>query len=307
MSAIVLCIGPRLDRQMAVVADAVRDLGHQAIAIDSRAPRLPLCWRPNAPSTAFDDDGQELVPTAAYLRALPPKQPALAKLAAGHAPTLDDFATGNVDGNGRRDLVTAVLSDIAERGGCVANAPRAGSLLEHKPTQLRQAHRHGLLIPETHAVAKEWSTDDDGAKIHKPIRGGEVAKSGASNTARPRLIQSQIFGTDVRVVVVGHAVHSVVATETLSTVDPRDDPRWATGDFGYRLHPPPPAPVATAALALTRTLQLWHCGLDFKVRDDKWTFLEANGAPLWMEADARLGLNTADALANALVAPAATV
>lgn len=307
MVATVLCIGPRRDRQLAAVIDAIELLGHRAIGVDSRAPSLPLRWLPDAPAMVRDDGGQEVVPTAAYLRALPPKQPALAQLAAGQRPPLQAFTTGNVDGNGRRDLVTAVLADIAERGGCVFNSPRAGSLLEHKPTQLREAARHGLTIPDTVAVGDGAPPNADADErlqewIHKPIRGGEVVQQGAGLDGRPRFVQSRIFGIDVRVVVVGHTIHSVVATETLATVDPRADPRWAAGDFAYEMHSPPPPDVTEALLALTRTLQLSHCGVDFKVHQGQWTFLEANGAPIWFEADARLGLCTADALARALVA-----
>ncbi len=308
MSAAVLCLGPRRDRQLHAVADAITSLGGHALIVDSRANVLPLQWNLDGPAVAVVD-GRRLTPTAAYLRLLPPRQPALAAVAAGRRPALSDFVRGTIDGNSRRDLVTAVLDDIASRGGQVFNPPRAGSLLEHKPTQLRAAKRAGLTVPRTQALGAVapgppmGSPDVSATTVYKPIRGGEVAKVGPPEDGRPFLLQPRITGRDVRVLVIDHAIHAASRTETLSTVDPRSDPRWSTGAFSMERISPVPQTVADALTRLTKALELPHCGVDFKVTaEGDWTFLEANGSPVWVEANDRLDLKIPQALAASLVA-----
>lgn len=110
----------------------------------------------------------------------------------------------------------------------------------------------------------------------------------------PLLVQEYLPGHDVRVHVVGdrcfaEAIHSE-----------RDDYRLDRSASYAALELPPR--IAAACVELTSELGLYLSGIDFRVREDRWTFLEINPLPDLWGYDRRAGGSIVGAICDWLAA-----
>ena len=208
-----------------------------------------------------------------------------------------------------RDVLPGLSVALFEQGARVANPARGGAFVENKPEQLLVARRVGLRTPATRitrdrARAEDFMARCGGRLVVKPVRGGayarritrperlhEVVQSG------PHILQEEIEGAHLRVVALDGAVLSAVAIEATGTLDFRRAPAFLDGSYRLTPHPLDPSLVGKLA-ALQRALTLPFCGIDLVAGPAGVVFLEANGAPAYLEQERKTGHAITAALAD---------
>ena len=214
------------------------------------------------------------------------------------------------------DLHAALVTWSEVMPGRVVNRAAAMASNMSKPYQAQLILAAGLAVPDTLVTNDPERVIEfrrlHGRVVYKSISGVRsiVQELNDADLARldrirwcPVQFQEYVAGTDVRVHVVGEAVH---ATEVCSEAT---DYRYAADQVGrpaelaaVRL----PDDVAERCVALTRTLGLAFAGIDLRMaRDGRVVCFEANPSPAFSYYEGHTGQPIADSVANYLAGMAA--
>jgi glutathione synthase/RimK-type ligase-like ATP-grasp enzyme len=316
----VLLVGPSGDPHLARLSDALDGDGAEAVLVDSRE-------KPWGPRVTFSPTHEvhalgpaELTGvTGAFVRALPPRHPAFSRPPPDVGYSLDDARVAEMEGGALRDAVCAVLELLWGRGFSVLNPPAAGVMEQQKPWQLSVAKRADLKVPRTLVTndpkcaadfLAELAQDGRGA-VAKPVRGNAYTTEIEQEDPRleslcraPVILQERIPGADIRAVLLDGRPLSVARIEGTETLDYRSDPTYLTGGARYEKTELPGDVVRSLASVCTG-LGLSFVGVDLKLDDDgRWTFLEMNSAPAFLEMEDKTGDAITDALVGRLLGPA---
>ena len=280
----------------ALRVQALLDGDCRVVAVDSRASQPGMQLSINAAGLVTGAvQGVDLDDIdAIFVRAIAPRQPRLADVAAGRAVSVgaSGWRNGLVEGNARRDLHTTLLLALQQRGAVVVNPARAGSVLEHKPWQLMQAAQVGLAIPSTTMATVSSFGVAHSEVVDKPLRGGGLAtltpSFGDSAYADDQVVarQQRVVGDDVRVFVVGDDVAVVTELQGGPWLDYRGEEGYQSGRLRFTRSDGLNDDVTAQLITLSARLQLPFCAIDLKRRDDgSVVFLEANGSPVFADVD----------------------
>jgi glutathione synthase/RimK-type ligase-like ATP-grasp enzyme len=192
----------------------------------------------------------------------------------------------------------------------VVNRPGAGASNGSKPRQSALIAAHGLATPATLVTndvgaAREFVASH-GCVIYKSLSGvrsivtqlteRDLSRFDAG-MACPVQLQAYVAGVDVRVHVVGDAVH---ATEIASAAD---DYRYAARD-GHDVamrHAQLPDELAELCRSLTAALGLVMSGIDLRRQPDgSWCCFEVNPSPAFTFFDSKVAGAIADDLVGVL-------
>jgi ATP-grasp ribosomal peptide maturase len=185
------------------------------------------------------------------------------------------------------------------------NHPAKASAAEFKPSQLQAANSVGLRTPRTLITNRaeavvQFAKDIDGPLITKPLGTPYITHSQGSESMYTRVVdledlqgvevtahlfQEQIpKDFEVRLIYVDNTCHSVRidAGSDLSRIDWRSD--YESLEYSVVRTP---CSVAASVCSYMAAMGLTYAAFDFIVRDDVWTFLEANpsGQWAWMNSD----------------------
>ena len=270
--------------------------------VATRAP-VALCCRPGAMHTSSLAGVPIEEVSGVYVGALPPRVPGLAPTAP--VPPEKRLLVQQA-ADGRRDALCALLAYLAATGRPVLNPPVGGTLLQNKLEHLQQAAVCGLSVLPTVAgdEAAAEALLNAGPAIDKPIRAWTPTLPAQGPLPAGLMRQRRVFGTPVRVLLLDGAVLDAVRIEGTRTVDHRADPAFSAGQARY-VPVEVPANILAPLRALLKALHLRFAGVDFLLDDDRWWFLEANAAPIWVEQAERTHRDVAGALVSALLGPPA--
>lgn len=223
----------------------------------------------------------------------------------------EDWFAGYMQSRERAALYACWLRALEHAGVPVVNPLGASSAVAFKPFQLRVLRGMGAPIPRTlvsndpEAVRRFAAAV--GEVVYKPVEGGALARLldaqalGRLELVRrsPAIFQERVRGADVRAVVVGTRVVSSVEVEGSGEgreVDFRAGPAYARGDAAYRGAPMPPE-VERWCVEAARACGLVVAGVDLKRAGERWTFLELNSAPRYLDVERKTG----DAITAAII------
>ncbi len=318
-SPLVLLLGPAGDPHLARLEERLVARGAEARVVDSRAlPGGPrVCFSPTEETTVLGD-----VPlaglTAAFVRAVPPRHPAFSVPPSSEAGyTHDEVRVAEAEGGALRDAVCAALELMWSRGFCVLNPPVAGVYEQQKPLQLSVARRAGFRIPRTlvtnDPAAGARFVDEiyaaGGECVAKPVRGGAYAslvRPGDERTSSlrraPVILQERAPGSDVRVLLLDNEVVAAVRLEGTKAVDFRADPAYQRGDARYATID---IDVETrrSLLSVQTGLGIPFAGADLRYDEEsgRYTFLEMNAAPAFLELEEKSGVDVTGVLVERLL------
>lgn len=314
-----LLLGPTSDPHLGRLDEALRARGAEGRIVDSRA-------QPAGPRVSFSptDEVSEIggVPlsslTAAFVRALPPRHPTFARPpAAGAGYTSDEVRLAESEGGALRDTLSAALELLWSRGVCVLNPPVAGVYEQQKPLQLSCARRAGFRIPRTLVT----NDAEEGARfvrelcesgrecIAKPVRGGAYASLVTPDDPRlrslaraPVILQERARGADVRALLLENEVLAAVRLEGTSAVDYRADPAYQRGEARY-VPLELDVEVRRQLVSVQTGLGIPFAGVDLRFDEEsgRYTFLEMNAAPAFLELEEKSGIDVSARLAERLL------
>jgi glutathione synthase/RimK-type ligase-like ATP-grasp enzyme len=222
-----------------------------------------------------------------------------------------DWFSGYMQSLERAAVYACWLRALEHAGVPVVNPVAASASIAFKPFQLRVLRGMGAPIPRT-LVSNDPGevrrfAEAVGEVVYKPVEGGALARVLDAEALErlelvrrsPAIFQERIRGADVRAVVVGERVVSSVeieGSEEGREVDFRADPAYARGEGAYRQAPAPPE-LERQCVAAARACGLVVAGVDLKRSGDRWTFLELNSAPRYLDVERKTG----DAVTAAIV------
>jgi glutathione synthase/RimK-type ligase-like ATP-grasp enzyme len=285
----------------------------QALAAEARRRGAEVAWvEPDALERAapLRDDAREWWldgvrvddARAALVREVPLPSPPVVERE-GQWVLHEDWFAGYMQSRERAALYACWLRGLEHAGVPVVNPAVASSAVAFKPFQLRVLLGMGAPIPRT-LVSNDPEevrrfAETVGEVVYKPVEGGALARRmdaealGRLELVRrsPAIFQERVRGADVRVVVVGARVVSsaeVEGSEEGQEVDFRADPAYARGEAAYRAAPLP-AEVERQCVAAARACGLVVAGVDLKRAGARWTFLELNSAPRYLDVERKTG------------------
>jgi glutathione synthase/RimK-type ligase-like ATP-grasp enzyme len=199
---------------------------------------------------------------------------------------------------------------VAALDARVVNRPGAGESNDSKPLQSSLLARFGFRIPRGCAT----NVPGDAARFVESCPRGAIYKSNSgvrsivqhlqpedvgrldAITYCPVFFQERIWGTDVRVHVVGHECHAVAIRS--EAVDYRYDRSGTARDWPFTI----PAELAARCVEVTAALGLEFSGIDFVQSDHDHEFycLEVNPMPGYHGYDLTLGYAISDSLGSLL-------
>lgn len=250
--------------------------------------------------------GVELSALAGVLVRARPPEGAMLDADPQRAESAERWWRAGLEQRARAQLGAACLRDLAARGVRVVNVP---SIYDDKPTQLAALARAGLPVPRTlvtnFAPALSAFAADVGEVVIKPVLGGAEAEllgevDAAALARAPTIAQARAHGADVRVTVVDGQVISAVEIPS-STLDYRSQPTYRQGALEYAVHAlsAEGRDVALAAAALTGQIL---SGVDLKHgAHGRYTLLEANSAPVYLDIERKTGAPISDAVVTYLL------
>jgi glutathione synthase/RimK-type ligase-like ATP-grasp enzyme len=315
----VLLLGRSTDPHLILLKEKLVQRGKNALLVNNLGPSAISLMPADLDSSTIQGVSIKEFHSA-HVRALPPRQPPSTPPHSPKRPYSRTQARAETfDGHAKRDPLCALLAHWARQGRTVLNPPVGGDMVENKPEQLSAAQQIGLDIPETRISADvlslwEWQqslAEAGGELIQKPVRGGDYAqildlKQKPSTEPLPlaRIVQERIRGDQIRVILLQGQVIAAHQIAGVSAVDFRNDDNYRSGQFSY-VPIDLPNTIGPMLAQLQTQLVLPFCGVDLIRSTDarhegKWFFLEANGAPRYLESEQRLELNLTDQLANAL-------
>jgi glutathione synthase/RimK-type ligase-like ATP-grasp enzyme len=313
----VLLMGSRSDPHLLRLCAAIKEHGVGVERVDSRS-QVAFSFRPDRPSDSIINGVFAGDVISVHVRALPPRQQALMAPPPHQPLSGEEWIWGMRAGQGLRDPLCAFFSHWEEIGRKVLNPPWGGDMVENKAIQLHKAHAIGLDIPKTQITAdtnmlRLWHSDlskNGGKLIYKPVRGGDFARilnppgDPSWKLSMPFIVQEQIVGENIRVILLEGRLLSAYRIDGLSAVDHRADPKYQKGDFDYVPVVIPEA-LLQQLVAFQQSVHLPFCGVDLirslaPKHKGQWFFLEANGAPSYLESEDALGSRITQALAGAL-------
>lgn len=207
----------------------------------------------------------------------------------------------------------ALLADLASRGATVVNDPLRAPFFDGKPRQLQHLVALGLRVPQTlisndaRAFAR-FADEQGGAIAFKPLvsREVELVATRAFTDHRghlPMMIgQEPIFGTSLRVTVVGDRVLDCTAYES-DAFDVRADSHYREGK--PRVSPATlPRNIERDCLRAAKSMGFVIAGIDIiRTQKGEHVFLEFNSMPVFVWLDLqRHGTPIANALLDHLTA-----
>ncbi len=315
----VLLLGPDSDPHLIHLQKNLLLRGKNVLWVNSRSP-ISISFVPAHLDSSTIQGVSSATFRSAHVRALPPRQPPSTHF----VPTENVYSrtlarSETLGGHARRDPVCALLAHWSRQGRTVLNPPVGGDMVENKPEQLAAAREIGLDIPETRISTDtlslwEWQQSlatVGGELIHKPVRGGDYAKLLNLGEKPPQeplthawTVQERIIGDHIRVILLQGRLIAAHQIAGLSAVDFRNDDNYRSGHFSYVPIDIPDA-ITHKLAELQLRLVLPFCGVDLIRSTDarhqgQWFFLEANGAPRYLESEQRLDLEITDRLAEAL-------
>lgn len=314
---LILLLGPAGDPHLTRLEERLVARGAMARIVDSRAlPAGPrVSFSPTDESSALGD-----VPlcelTAAFVRAIPPRHPAFVDPSpSGYSH--DEVRIAEAEGGALRDTVCAALELLWSRGFCVLNPPVAGAYEQQKPLQLAVARRAGFCIPRTlvtndpeHAARfLEEIRSAGGECVAKPVRGGAHAtlmheddERLASVRRAPVILQERAAGADVRVLLLDNEVIAAVRLEGTDAVDFRADPAYQRGEARYS-RVEIDVEIRRQLVSVQTGLGIPFAGADlrFDEKSGRYTFLEMNAAPAFLELEEKSGIDVTGVLVERLL------
>lgn len=315
----VLLIGRPSDPHLTALKQALQDRAVRVLHVDNRK-QVQVSLRPEAPLSSTIQGVEGTWCAGVYVRALPPRQFPNPAQRDRQALSRKDALAETRAGQALRDPLCAILEVWANQGVTVLNPPRAGEMIENKPLQLMTASEIGLDIPKTLITAdmkdlSDWYTSElspQTSLISKPVRGGDYTQTFPMPPQKEPPSSSSIYqefvtGQHIRVLMLNGDVISAHGLVGVGGADHRADPNYQSGSFSYE-HVAPPEILVTHLKQLQRRLDLPFCGFDLIAEDHgnhkRWVFLEANGAPIYLESETRLGHPLTERLAATLVGEA---
>lgn len=318
-SPLVLLLGPAGDPHLSHLEEALRARGAEGRLVDSRAlpfgPRVS--FSPTDEVTHIGDVPLSSL-TAAFVRAIPPRHPAFLRApSSGAGYSVDEVRVAEAEGGALRDTVSAALELMWSRGMCVLNPPVGGVYEQQKPLQLSCARRAGFRIPRTLVT----NDPEEGARfvtevreaggecVAKPVRGGAYAslltpddERLASLRRAPVILQERAPGADVRVLLLDHEVIAAVRLEGTAAVDFRQDPAYQSGKARY-LPIEIDVEVRRQLVSVQAGLGIPFAGADlrFDEASGRYTFLEMNAAPAFLELEDKSGVDVTGVLVERLL------
>ena len=223
----------------------------------------------------------------------------------------EEWFAGYMQSRERAALYACWLRALEHAGVPVVNPMGASSAAAFKPFQLRVLRGMGAPLPRTlvsnDPEAVRRFAEAVGEVVYKPVEGGALARVldaealGQLELVRrsPVIFQERVRGADVRAVVVGARVVSSVeieGSEEGREVDFRADPAYARGEAAYR-QAPMPREVERWCVEAVRACGLVVAGVDLKRSGERWTFLEINSAPRYLDVEEKTG----DAITAAII------
>ncbi len=300
-----LCIFGRDDDPISARIDQIaKARGHDVL-------RVSFARLAEGAPCAFDDEGwlfegHDLAEKDAYVVRQYPAATAMLG-----APSTTDTAQGwwkkGMLQKERSSFAQSCIMDVELSGKPVVNPLFASQHFDHKPLQLAVFRRAGLPIPRTLITnlgeAVDAFAQDVAEVIFKPTTGG--AEAGVLDDAArmklalikqsPVIFQERARGDDVRVTVVGDEVVSAVVIPS-DGLDYRSGQTYQQGDIAYA---PIQLPADVRAMSVTAARACHHVlsGIDWKRGpDDKWTLLEANSGPVYLDIENKTGAPISEAI-----------
>jgi len=223
----------------------------------------------------------------------------------------EEWFAGYMQSRERAALYACWLRALEHAGVPVVNPVASSSAVAFKPFQLRALRGMGAPVPRTlvsnDPEAVRRFAEAVGEVVYKPVEGGALARLLDSEATErlelvrrsPAIFQERVRGADVRAVVVSGRVVSSVEIEGSEggrEVDFRADPAYARGEAAYR-RAPMPGEVERWCVEAARACGLVVAGVDLKRSGDRWTFLELNSAPRYLDVEEKTG----DAITAAII------
>ncbi|MCE3235719.1 MAG: hypothetical protein K0Q50_1899 [Vampirovibrio sp.] len=303
----ILIIGSPEEAHSAFIHHKIRQRGHEAIYLDTRAfpsqTRLSMFCGPQQPHL-----GTLHLPTEPLAVPLEQVEAVYWRYHMGfqwpagiEGPFLLEMA--------QREIESALGSLFRMLPCRWVNSPEAIAQHAYKPYQLQLMHQAGIRIPQTlisndpNAVT-EFYERLNGQVIYKPVRGGAhtarlkpedlKAKRLSELATAPVQFQEYVDGVDVRVYMVKD---EVFAGEIHSrTLDFREDPDALIVPIQL------PSAIEQDCRIIMRILGLMYTGIDARrTPQGEYVFLEGNPCPMFMHFEQQAGYPISDRLVDLLL------